>query len=350
MAAPAHSFLVRFGAFEFDVKNGELRKEGHLVRLKPQPLKLLALLVSRAGDVVGRDHIQEALWGPGTFIDFEQGVNHCIRQIRRALGDDADHPRFVETLPRRGYRFLPDPHLAESRNRWLRNGAERADRIVLAVLPFENLSGCEGDDYLGDGLTDELITQLGAAFPDVVGVVSRGSIRGYRNSGKPAIDVGRELGADYIVEGSARRSADRIRVCAQLVAAEQQTHLWAAPYERTVADVLSMQCEVAQAIAQEILLVLSLNDDRLERRIMQPAPSTLENAASRPPLPERQLESGVAQTESLLGIVGVEEERSQTNAPVADLWVARVSRINSPALQVGGRVVGREEKQRIEES
>src|SRR5262245_6784256 len=214
MTLPAHSSIVRFGPFTFDIKNGELRKEGHVVRLKPQPLKLLALLVSHAGDVVGRDEIRAALWGSETFIDFEQGVNHCIRQIRLALGDDADRPRYVQTLPRRGHRFLPDPFTSAARDRRLRGSPEPGERLGPAVLPFENLSAEDREDYLGDGLTDELITQLGGAFPDVLGVISRGSIKGYRNSDKPAIDIGRELGADYIVEGSARRSGDRIRVCA----------------------------------------------------------------------------------------------------------------------------------------
>jgi TolB-like protein len=256
--------VIRFGVFEFDLKNGELRREGVLVRLKPQPLKLLSLLVSQAGDVVGRDQIQERLWAPGTFIDYEQGVNHCIRQIRLALNDDAVRPRYVQTLPRRGYRFLLVPEMADARNH--RSGPNlELDRRVLAVLPFENLSGDCREDYLGDGLTDELITQLGRARPEALGVVSRGSVRGYRNSHKPVAEVGRELGADYILEGSARRSLDRVRICAQLVDAEHQTHLWAEPYERPLGDVLGMQCEVAQAIASQILLVLTPKQEPPER-------------------------------------------------------------------------------------
>ena len=261
---PPHSPLLRFGVFEFDIKNGELRKEGSPVRLKPQPLKLLTLLVSQAGDVVGRNDIQERLWGPGTFVDFEQGLNQCVRQIRMALGDDAINPRYVQTLPRRGYRFLPAPQMPEANDRRIHSGLENVERPVLAVLPFENLSGDCHEDRLGDGLTDELITQLGRTYP-ALGVVSRCSIRRYRNSSKPVVEVGRELGADYIVEGSVRRSVDRIRICAQLVDAEHQTHLWAEPYERTLGDVLSVQCEVAQAIAHEILLVLRLKAQRVER-------------------------------------------------------------------------------------
>ena len=124
MTTRTQSELLRFGVFELDIKNGELRKEGSLVRLKPQPLKLLTLLVSQAGDVVSRTDIQDRLWGSGMFIDFDQGVNHCIRQIRVALGDDAIHPRYVQTLPRRGYRFL---HVLE---------AARADRGQRAPDPL----------------------------------------------------------------------------------------------------------------------------------------------------------------------------------------------------------------------
>jgi len=262
---------MRFGVFELDSKNGELRKGGSLVRLKPQPLKLLTLLVSQAGDVVPRDDIQQQLWGSGTFIDFEQGVNHCIRQIRVALGDDALHPRFVQTLPRRGYRFLHTPLGTDARDGTLRTGLENVERLVLAVLPFENLSGDRREDHLGYGLTDELITQLGRAYPLALGVVSRCSIRGYRNSGKPIAEVGRELGADYIVEGSVRRSVDRVRICAQLVDARHQTHLWAAPYEHTMGDVLSMQCDVAQAITHEIRLALSLRAEDLIASAQIPA-------------------------------------------------------------------------------
>jgi TolB-like protein len=261
----SRSPLLRFGAFEFDIKNGDLRKEGSLVRLKPQPLKLLTLLVSQAGEVVGRNDIQERLWGPGTFIDFEQGVNHCVRQIRMALGDDAINPRYVQTLPRRGYRFLPAPQMSETEERRIHSSLKNVERPVLAVLPFENLSGECHEDHLGDGLTDELITQLGQTYPDALGVISRFSISRYRNGAKPAVEVGRELGADYIVEGSVRRSVDRVRICAQLVDAEHQTHLWAEPYERTLSDVLSLQCEVAQAIAHEILLVLRLKAQPAER-------------------------------------------------------------------------------------
>lgn len=262
MTSQAHSQFLRFGVFELDVKSGELRKDGALVHLKPQPLKLLTLLAARAGEVVSRADIQEALWGSGMFIDFNQGVNHCIRQIRVALGDDATQPRYVQTLPRRGYRFLLIQAAAEpgeNRDRRPRSGSDNGHRMVLAVLPFDNLSGDGGEDYLGDGLTDELITQLGEAHPEALGVVSRSSIKGYRNTGKPVAEVGRELGADYIVEGSVRRSADRVRICAQLVDARHQTHLWAAPFDRILGDVLSLQCEVAQAITDEIGLALSLS-------------------------------------------------------------------------------------------
>jgi len=251
--------LLRFGVFEIDLKSGELRKDGVPLRLAPQPLELLALLASQAGQVVPRERIRHRLWSAGTFVDFEQGVNHCVRQIRNALGDDARSSRYVETLPRRGYRFAvpveqaepaaADPSAAEV-------AAGRRTRLVVAVLPFDDLSATAHDDLLSEGLTDEVITQLGRLHPRRLGVVSRTSVRRYRGTGKSALEVGRELGATYIVEGSVRRSRDRVRTCVQLVESRDQTQWWAESYEWPAGDVLTMQSEVGEAIAREIQSIL----------------------------------------------------------------------------------------------
>jgi TolB-like protein len=251
--------LLRFGVFELDAESGELRKDGALVRLPPQPLRLLTLLARHAGEVVARGEIRGQLWGAGTFVDYEQGVNHCIRQIRGALGDEAAQPRYIQTLPRRGYRFLPPVTgtgvLVEPRSE--EPEAPRADRRVVAVLPFDDLSTERHDDHLSEGLTDEVITQLGRLHPRRLGVVSRTSVRSYRHTTKTALAVGEELGAAYLVEGSVRRCRDRLRTCVQLVDTRRQTHVWSETYEWPTGDVLAMQSEVAEAIAREVQLALN---------------------------------------------------------------------------------------------
>jgi TolB-like protein/DNA-binding winged helix-turn-helix (wHTH) protein len=251
--------LLRFGVFELDLKSGELRKEGALVRLPPQPWRLLALLAGQAGQVVARSEIQERLWSTGTFVDFDQGVNHCIRQVRTALGDEAGRPRYVQTLPRRGYRFLVSVEERPFPGPGPEAPGERADRLVLAVLPFDDLSSHPHDDHLSEALTDEVITRLGRLHPRRLGVVSRMSVRCFGSLGKTAAEAGRELGARYIVEGSVRRCGDRVRTCVQLVETRRQTHLWSETYEWPAGDLLAMQCEVAEAIAREVQLTLSFD-------------------------------------------------------------------------------------------
>ena len=242
---------LRFGAFELDLKNGELRRGGALVKLQPQPSKVLALLATRAGQLVVREEIQQQVWTNDTFVDFDQGLNYCIRQIRAALSDDAETPEFIETVPRRGYRFLaaveevlpPAPVVAR--------------RVMLAVLPFENLSGDAEQEYFSDGLTDEMIAQLGRLNPQRLGVIARTSAMKYKHTNKSIDLIGRELGVSYVLEGSVRRTPNRVRVTAQLIQVSDQTHLWADSYDRNVGDMLTLQSELAQAIANEIRVQLT---------------------------------------------------------------------------------------------
>ncbi len=291
--------VLRFGAFELDPTSGELRKAGHPVKLQPQPSKVLALLVSRAGQLVTRAEIQQEVWGKETYVDFEHGLNFCIRQIRAALGDDTDTPRYIGTVPRRGYRFLapvtradgtmafPVPvgtisglvgPLARRRFVWLavtlvtavllvaayvawlrfRPGARPpAGKIILAVLPFENLSGQPEENYFSEGLTDELITQLGSLDPERLAVIARASARKYKDAPQALKQAGGALAVDYILEGSVLRTRDRLRIHAQLVEVRTQTYLWAKSLEVSVRDILAVQGEVAQAIATEIHLTLT---------------------------------------------------------------------------------------------
>lgn len=240
----------RFDAFELDIENAELRQNGRPVKLQLQPFKVLAFLVARAGHTVTRDEICRHVWAGETFVDYEQGLNYCIRQIRAALGEDTAKPRYIETYPRRGYRFLSpvvELPLGESKSE---------DRIMLAVLPLENLSGNQEQEYFADGLTDELITEVSCLCPQRLRVIARTSSTQYKRTTKGIDRIGRELGVDYIVEGSVRRNSDRVRITAQLIRVSDQTHVWAHSYERQLQDVLLLQSEVATTIAAEVQVKL----------------------------------------------------------------------------------------------
>lgn len=239
-----------FGEFELDTRRGELRKSGAQVKLQLQPFKLLTFLVVRAGQVATRDEIRQHLWGDETFVDYEQGLNYCIRQIRAVLGDEATQPRYIETCPRRGYRFVaPVVELPPGKA-----GCE--ERIMVAVLPLENLSADQEQEYLADGLTDEIITELSRLPFDRVGVIARTSAMQYKRTPKDIGQIGRELGVNYIVEGTVRRDGNRIRITAQLIRVRDQTHIWGHSYERQFHDVLLLQSELAAAIAAEVQVKL----------------------------------------------------------------------------------------------
>jgi TolB-like protein/Tfp pilus assembly protein PilF len=244
---------VRFAAFELDLASGELRKGGMPVPLQPQPLRVLVLLASRAGELVSRDEIQKRVWNEQTFVDFDQGLNYCIRQIRAALGDDAETPRFVATIPRRGYRFVGDltpVSLVGDR------------RVMLAVLPFQDLSGSVQEEYFCDGLTEEMIAQLARLNPRRLGIIARTSAMRYKRSDKSVEAIGRELGVSHLLEGSVRRAGGRVRVTAQLIQVSDQGHIWADSFERELGDILALQADCAQAIAARIGVQLSPQEQR----------------------------------------------------------------------------------------
>ena len=286
--------VVLFADFALDLRTGELRRNGTSIKLQPQPAKVLALLVSRAGEIVTRQDLAQQVWGSETFVDFEQGLNFAIRQIRSALEDDAEHPRFLETLPKRGYRFtapvsgsappkieslVSPPPSSRSPRLVLRyglaslaaaslaitlalvfdwghlrerlTGAASVPRIEsLAVLPLHNLSQDPEQEYFSDGMTDELITDL-AKF-GTFRVISHTSVERYKQTKRPLPEIAHELGVDAVVEGTVLRSGDRVRITAQLIDARSDRHLWAESYERDLRDVLTLQGEVAGDIATEI--------------------------------------------------------------------------------------------------
>ena len=292
----ASQVKARFGSFEMDLRAGELRKHGVRIRLQTQPSQILGMLLERPGEVVTREELRQTLWPGDTFVDFDHGLNNAINRLREALGDSAESPRFLETLPRRGYRFIaavesiapPSPQdskpqvedssTSKSSRRarpWIVAGAGAAALLVLlvslntggvrqrllrvsaarriqsiAVLPLENLSGDPSQEYFVDGMTDELITQL--AQIGGLRVISRTTSMQYKGTRKSVPEIGRELHVDGIVEGTVFRSGEQVRISAQLVDCSTDQHVWAQSYERDVRDILALQKEVAGGVARQI--------------------------------------------------------------------------------------------------
>ena len=240
--------LVRFGDFEVNLRSGELRRNGLRIKLPNQSFHALSLLLENPGEVLTRLELAQKLWGGETFVDFDAGLNSVIRRLRTALGDLASKPRFIETLPRHGYRFLA---------RVERESQEDIRSAIgsLAVLPLENLTGDSHQEYFVDGMTDALITRL--AQIGALRVISRTSAMHYKRTRKKLPEIGRELNVDAVVEGSVFRSGSNVRITAQLVYAASDRHLWASQYERNLTDILLLQAEVASAIANEVQVRLT---------------------------------------------------------------------------------------------
>ena len=285
--------LLRFGTFELDLASSELRKNGALVKLQSQQFQLLALLAARPGQIITRDEIRRALWDDQTFVDFDRSINFGINQIRSALADDPQSPRYIETLPRKGYRFIAPiecgnglvdvlPTIApthvsqpDQSKRW-RLLAVVAMAVIavtlavlwgmsrlsatkpiqsLAVLPLENFSNDPEQDYFADGMTEDLITDL--AKVSALRVVSRTSVARYRRTKKPIPQIARELNVDSVLEGTVMRERDRVRITAQLIRATPERHVWANKYEGSISEVLTLQDAVAKAVAHEIQVKLT---------------------------------------------------------------------------------------------
>lgn len=235
--------VVRFGAYELDQRAGELRKGGVRIRLQEQPLQILRTLIHSRGEIVAREELRQQIWPSDTFVDFDHGINNAIKRLREALGDTADTPLYIETLPRRGYRFIGKIQKEIPRFR------------SLAVLPLENLSHDPEQEYFADGLTEALITTL--AKIGELRVVSRTSSMLYKGARKPLREIARELEVDTIVEGTVLRAGARVRITAQLIDPQQEAHLWAESYDHDLSDVLALQAEVAHAIAREVHIKLT---------------------------------------------------------------------------------------------
>lgn len=250
---PSRAF--RFGDFVLDVAAYELRHHGKPVRIERQPMDLLILLAERRGQLVSRDDIVQRLWGPGVFVDVETGVNTAIRKVRQALQDSRESPLFIETVSGRGYRFIAA--IAEPRENLRTQTLGPAHRLMLAVLPFENLSNDTEQDYFGDGLTEETISYLGRINPERMGVIARTTSMAYKRTRKSIREIGAELSVDYVLESSVRRENNQVRITSQLIRTKDQTHIWAATYDRELTGVLAIQSELGMAIADHVCLHLS---------------------------------------------------------------------------------------------
>jgi TolB-like protein/DNA-binding winged helix-turn-helix (wHTH) protein/Tfp pilus assembly protein PilF len=317
--ADAPSGSLRFGVFEIDLETGELTKRGRRLRLQEQPSRLLRVLLQNPGELVTREELRAKLW-PQTFVDFDHGLNKAVSKIREALGDSAENPRFIETIAGRGYRFLADVTIVQAERLEtagtnlgvrrdpgyfdvieagapaLRLPGTRAYKIYiygiyglgfalalamaslwllypwgrslptirsLAVLPLENLSGDASQDYFADGMTEELITDVGQIT--ALRVISRTSVMTYKKSRKTLTDIARELNVEAVVEGSVLRSGDRVRITAQLIQAPADKHIWAQSYEGDFRETLTLQSRVARDIAEQIRATL----DRQERATLE---------------------------------------------------------------------------------
>jgi len=287
--------IYRFGFFEFDPDTCELRKQGLRVRLEGQPVAILALLLERPNQLVTREELQRALWPGDTFVDFEQSLNAAVRRLRLALDDSADSPRYIETLARKGYRWvapvmgppaavvgIEEPPIAGTEagrrrtqmvRRALLAGAiilaiavcawtvlksrASASRVMLAVLPFQDLNGDTQQAYFADGMTEEMITQLGSLNPQRLGVIAPTSAMQYKGTHKDTGQIARELNVNYLVEGTVRREGASVRVTAHLIQAGDQADLWAESYDSSIGDVLKVQSDLARAIAGQIRLQLT---------------------------------------------------------------------------------------------
>jgi TolB-like protein len=239
--------IVRFGTFEVNLHSRELRKHGMRIRLEEKPFRILEMLLERAGHVVTRKTLRERLW-PDTYVGYEHGLNTAVNKLRDLLGDSARSPRFVETLPRLGYRFIAPV---------VQTGEDAADaKKMLLVLPFENLCSNSEEEYFADGLTEELISQLGQLNSKRLGVIARTSAIQYKSTKKSIGEIAAELHIDCVLEGSVRCDGRRVRITGQLIEARDQTHLWSASYDRDLRDVLDVQTDVARQIGKALAFEL----------------------------------------------------------------------------------------------
>jgi TolB-like protein/DNA-binding winged helix-turn-helix (wHTH) protein len=330
--------LIRFGVFELDLRSGELEKQGRKIRLEGQPVQVLICLLENPGELVTREELHRKLWPADTFVNFEHGLNAAVKRLRQAIQDSATNPRFVETLPRRGYRFIaPIQVVAETEDvsstrdvapvaeapasreaveatdrgeagrtettvavvtrqrprawkisglvlfillgisaAWIVRPGRNSPPVIrsLAVLPLENLSDDASQEYFSDGMTDELITELGQISQ--LRVISRTSVMTYKGSHKSLREITQDLNVDAVVEGAVLRSGKQVRITAQLILAAADQHLWARSYEGDLKDAFALQKQVARSIAQEIRIELTPHEQAVLRNVSRVNPDAYE--------------------------------------------------------------------------
>lgn len=267
MARPQHTMhKLRFGLFEFDFRSGELHKAGRKVKLQGQPAQILALLLERRGELVTREELQKALWPADTFVDFEHSLNAAIKRLRQALDDSPEQPQFVETLARRGYRFIAavEPHRAEPEGR---AAAQRSIRS-LAVLPFEHVGDDAETEYVSDGLTECLINNLSQL--SAVRVIARSTVFRYKCQEQDPRAIGRTLGVEAVLLGRVQQRGDALFISAELVDVANGWQLWGEQYGRQFSDMLTVQFEISRQITERLRLRLTGEDeDRLMKSYTQ---------------------------------------------------------------------------------
>ena len=328
---------ARFGTFELNVRTGELVSIGTApadagsvkALLREQPFQILRILVERQGKIVTRQEIRQILWPDDTVVEFDRSINVAMAILRKALADDADHPKYIETLARRGYRLiapvewlesstaaqdLPEPQtdsvprlegqIGEREPRapthWRKAAvlgssavilvvvgymswrhsrdvtSPRSEKVMLAVLPFENLTGDPNKEYLADGLTEETISQLGRLNPQRLGVIARTSVMGYKHKDTRLDQIGRDLSVQYVLENSLRESGDHLRITSQLLQVKDQSHLWSHDYDYRAQDILTVQDDVAKAVAREIQLRLTVQQEAGSARLQPVKPEAFD--------------------------------------------------------------------------
>jgi TolB-like protein/DNA-binding winged helix-turn-helix (wHTH) protein/Flp pilus assembly protein TadD len=307
--APCQSRVLKFGVFEVDLEAGELRKSGMRQKLAGQPFRVLQLLLERPQEIVTREELQQRIWPKDTVVDYDLALKKAVNRVREVLGDSAESPHFIETIPRKGYRFIAPVSgngaahsvakaptteattetpqssrnlyfrivlalgtaalllgVIAARSWWRRSGTSAAPQIrSLAVLPMENLSADPAQEYFSDGMTDALITDL--AQISSLKVISRTSSMQYKQTKKSLPEISHELNVDGIIEGTVQRSGDHVRITAQLIHGPSDKHLWAESYERDLRDVLALENDVARAISQEIQIKLSPEQSALQSKL-----------------------------------------------------------------------------------
>lgn len=232
---------VRFGIFEVDLRAGELRKRGTKIRLQEKPFQVLAMLLEKPGEVVRREELQNRLW-PDTIVEFEHNLNAAVKRLREALGDPADSPRFVETLPRRGYRFIAP---IEGQRIVTHRTGQTAEASI-AVLPFADMSPQKDQEYFCDGMAEEIINALTKV--ENLRVASRTSAFQFKNKAEDIRNIGTQLNVRTVVEGSIRIASNKIRITAKLTNVDDGFHLWSESYERDIGNVFALQDEISGTI------------------------------------------------------------------------------------------------------